>query len=185
MNLDSDALPLDFAALQGCVEAVSLLLRSGADPNKRCAKVKQQKDGLTAMDIAAANGHDSVMVLLIRGGCDVNAASPMGWTSLHWAAERAQANAVKRLLEHKADPDGQDIDGLTAVDWTRDSLHGFAGRKGKGVQDCQDERVSCLVELVKAGAVIGIPMGLRPDVVVEQVRRTAPRVSHPCRRRMS
>ena len=43
VNLDSDALPLDFAALHGCVEAVSLLLRSGADPNKRAPKSSNRR----------------------------------------------------------------------------------------------------------------------------------------------
>jgi len=89
--------------------------------------------------------------------------SVQGWSALHWAAEYARTDCVRLLLQHGADAEACDMDGLTPLDWALKSHNGYGGRNHVALRsDCHDERVSVLVELVNAGARAG-PNGSRPD----------------------
>lgn len=81
-----------------------------------------------------------VKVLLLKG-CNVNAASPDGWTALHTAAARNSLEMVHILLAHKADPNIEE----TKNHWTALDVAVFEKHKevadairaagGKGVYD--------------------------------------------------
>jgi ankyrin repeat protein len=55
-----------------------------------------------------------VLIQLLRAGADVNAADEHGFTALMDAAIRDQAELVKILLQHGADPDRVNQDGRSA-----------------------------------------------------------------------
>lgn len=57
-----------------------------------------------ALYIAARNGHDDVVALLLEKGADVDARGFFGGTGLHWAAINGHASTVAFLLEKGADP---------------------------------------------------------------------------------
>jgi ankyrin repeat protein len=89
-----------FAASSGDVESARLLLDRGADVNDTSA------DGNSALVLAAFSGHGPVARLLIERGADPNAAGA-GYTALHAAVLRGDAETVKALLGKGANPDAR------------------------------------------------------------------------------
>ena len=71
--------PLLFAAREGCVDCVKVLLSSGADPNI------VDPDQYTPLVMALVNGHFDVAGALIDAGADVDMQDKVGRTAL-WAA---------------------------------------------------------------------------------------------------
>lgn len=64
--------------------------------------IKESYDGLTALHIAAADGQETIVQLLLEKGADVMARSKHGETALHWAAIRGHKEVVQLLLEKGA-----------------------------------------------------------------------------------
>ena len=60
--------------------------------------VNKTIDGATTLNIAAQNGHASVVQALLDKNADVNLADNNGWTPLHWAANKGNLEAIKLLL---------------------------------------------------------------------------------------
>jgi uncharacterized protein len=89
--------PLLFAARVGDIESAKLLLAAGADVND------QLPDGTSALVEAAYSGNGAVATLLLDKGADPNAAG-VGYTALHAAVLRGDADLVKALLAHGANP---------------------------------------------------------------------------------
>jgi ankyrin repeat protein len=87
---------LHYAAHQGDLTTVDLLLRAGA-------KVMANQYGSTPLLLAAANGNATVVSRLLRAGADPNAAAPGGETPLMTAAHAGRTDAVNALLR-----DGKD-----------------------------------------------------------------------------
>ncbi len=71
-------------------------LDNGAD-----IKVKQ-KDGWTALMMAAIDGYTDTVKALLDKGADVNAKNNKGQTALDWARENGQTATVKLLKQHGA-----------------------------------------------------------------------------------
>jgi cytohesin len=88
------------------LDLVEPLLRAGADPNWQSKYVPLQ--------MAAANGMDTVVRSLIEAGADVNARSKTGWTALLSAAGSGNIEVVQMILDAGADPNAEDEDGRTA-----------------------------------------------------------------------
>ena len=166
--LDAGSSALDFACIHGAVECAELLLRAGADPNARTARLCGLPDGsfVCALDLAACAGHLGVIRVLLRAGAEVNTRNKFGWTPLHWAAEYAHYDAVRLLLLAGADPDAADGDGRTALVWAMASDNGKPVDACEDIKyDCHDDRVAVMVELAYAGAREGFPA--RADEVIK------------------
>ena len=89
-----------FAAVSGDVGSARLLLDRGADVNDTAA------DGNSALVLAAFQGHGAVARLLLERGADANAAGA-GYSALHAAVLRGDAETVKALLAKGANPDAR------------------------------------------------------------------------------
>jgi ankyrin repeat protein len=76
-------------------EMLSILLKYGADPNKRIF-------GWTPLHIVAKRGHTYMAKMLIDRGADINATKNDGMTPLHLAALNGNIQVVILLLKHGA-----------------------------------------------------------------------------------
>ena len=138
LGLTAAESPIADAAMNGDVESVRLLIRSGEEVNAA------QGDGMTALHWAAENGNVEMLEMLLSAGANSEAvtrlgrytplhlASKMGVessvisllnygasvnpetttgaiTPLHFAAAAGNAKAVRALLEHGADVDAQEL----------------------------------------------------------------------------
>ncbi|XP_033472133.2 uncharacterized protein ankrd50l [Epinephelus lanceolatus] len=105
------------AGVKGYGEVASLLLERGADPGHR------DHDGMTPLLLAAYEGHDDVVELLLEAGADVDeTAGPDGnipaaaaVTPLLAAAAMGHMKTVSRLLFWGAAVDAIDCEGRTAL----------------------------------------------------------------------
>jgi len=98
--------PLHYAAREGNLEAVRLLLEHKADPNAK------DRRGRTPLHYAV-KASDEVVAELVKAGADVNARDDRGRTPLHWAV--AVGKNETALLYHGADPNVQDVYGNTPL----------------------------------------------------------------------
>ncbi|MBL7114307.1 MAG: ankyrin repeat domain-containing protein [Kiritimatiellae bacterium] len=139
------------AALEGKIDVVGTVVKSGADVNAR------NEDGHTALMLASFNGHADVVALLLDSGADVRLRDGAGrtalmfastgpsvptvklllekksgvnevdsgehWTPLMFAAAEGHADVVKVLLAAGADVNMQDVDGETAGYFARQRGH--------------------------------------------------------------
>jgi len=133
-NNDCEDAPPEFqhsllflAAQAGDLYGVKLVIDCGVNPNI------QNKDGDTPLHSAALNGKSEVVKLLLEHGADPNIQNKDGMTPLHFATEyspwhfaaryspwdsateRGYLRVVKLLLEHGADPNIQNKDGMTPL----------------------------------------------------------------------
>jgi uncharacterized protein len=86
------------------------LSRHGADLNARA------NDGTTALMIASAQGHASVVDVLLQNGAEVNPRNGDKITALHLACEAGHLAAARRLLQGGADTAAQDRYGKTPLE---------------------------------------------------------------------
>jgi ankyrin repeat protein len=140
--------PLDIAVVARHVEAVRLLLESGADPNMRWGDRGDHLPLQEAIDDvstgAALADRDEIVRLLLKHGADVNArwrpfASRVAWDAhVYWAqwgcvsekgvtplieaAAADRADAVHRLLDAGADLRLEDWTGRAAIDYARSDI---------------------------------------------------------------
>jgi ankyrin repeat protein len=73
------------------------------------------RDGFTALYVAADKGHVQVMQLLVDAGADVDAKSKHDMTALHGSAIGGTDGAADFLLNHKANPNSVDTQGDTPL----------------------------------------------------------------------
>jgi ankyrin repeat protein len=98
--------PLMWAALQGQMEILDLLLEAGGDIKARSA------DGRTSLMYAAWRGETDSMRALLESGADVEAQDTKGNTSLLIAANRGHSEAVAVLLQEGADVNAENQAGF-------------------------------------------------------------------------
>jgi ankyrin repeat protein len=103
--------PLLFAARNGDVASVRLLLDAGADVNDAAA------DGNSALVIAAMSGHGPLASFLLERGANPNA-SGAGYTAMHAAVLRSDPALVKALLARGANPNVRLTKGTPVPRWT-------------------------------------------------------------------
>ena len=69
----------------------------------------------TPLHVAAFDGRERVVEMLVKANADVCAKDVCGWTPLHTAAVRNQAAIVEFLLAHGADRNAKDSHGQTPL----------------------------------------------------------------------
>jgi len=99
--------PLHYAAREGRVEVIKLLLERGAYPNA------WDNGDKTPLHYAAERGDVEIVRLLLEKGADLNARDYMGQTPLHEATKNGHVDVVKLLLEHGANPNIRDEESMT------------------------------------------------------------------------
>ncbi|KAI3327358.1 hypothetical protein HD806DRAFT_391073 [Xylariaceae sp. AK1471] len=110
--------PLRWAAENGYVEIVELLLDNGADI------AVTNIDGWTPLVAASTKGHiDVVRLLLDTGKMDANSKDNNSRTPLSWAAEKGHETMVKLLLEKGANINIEDKDSRTALSYAAGGGH--------------------------------------------------------------
>lgn len=86
--------PMHYAALEGHVAAIKVLLDNGADIEDR------DKMYSTPLHCASSEGHEGAIKMLLENKAEIFARDKFGYTPLHLAMIRTQVSAVKVLLEH-------------------------------------------------------------------------------------
>jgi ankyrin repeat protein len=111
---ENNRTPLMWAAKQGRVGVVRLLLERGADVNA------SDDIDFTALHYAAVEGHhEEVVCILLSRGADSSRRSVDGFTALIIASESGHLGLVRQLLQHMAARglDERDGGGYTALWW--------------------------------------------------------------------
>ena len=92
----------------------------------------QNKDGVTALMIAARRGPGGAVQALLAAGADANTQTPKGTTALMIAAANGHQSGLTALLEAGADPTLKSSSGKTALDQVSGRMYGSALRQMKG-----------------------------------------------------
>ena len=106
--------PLAHVAVWNNTGVAQVLLNHGADPNGGA----WGREKMIPLAIAAQNGHEEMLSLLIAKGADVNARDEYGNTPLHRAVGPSvarQSNVIEVLLDHDANPHIPNEDGRTPL----------------------------------------------------------------------
>ena len=83
----------------------------------------QSEWGATALMIAALNGHDTVIPLLLEADAQIDAQDKYGDTALMYASINGKEAAVRELLKGNPNLDLKNEYGRTALDWAREEDH--------------------------------------------------------------
>lgn len=90
------------AAAAGSAECTAAILAAGLiDIDQRTPQ------SMTALALAALNGHPLVVMILLRKGADTSAVDNNGSTALHLSAGRGDLAVTKMLMEAGASLEGQ------------------------------------------------------------------------------
>ena len=73
--------------------------------------------GWSPLSYAAYNGHTAIVDYLLKRGAEINARTENGSTALFFAARFGHIEVIKLLLKNKADPTLANENGDTAIDW--------------------------------------------------------------------
>ena len=105
------ATPLILASYLGYTDIVNALIEKDVD-----IKAKDDVDGCMAIHLAAANGKNEVIeILLDVDASNINDVDNKGNTPLHWASMKDRADTVSLLIENGADIEAKDVDNWTAL----------------------------------------------------------------------
>src|SRR5437764_8415793 len=110
MHAASPAASVADAAMQGNRDAVTALLKDGADVNTA------QGDGMTALHWAVQKGDVDLARTLLYAGANVKATTRIGgYSPLLIASRNGNASMVETLLAAGADPNSATVNGATAL----------------------------------------------------------------------
>ncbi len=105
-----------WAALEGHTDVVVELLKA-----PRILANATDKDGNTALILAAQRGHADTVDTLLQAKVKLNVDNKDGMTALILAAQNGFLRCVELLVKAGADTTIQDRTGRTALDWARDN----------------------------------------------------------------
>ena len=109
LNLQTLKRDLHKAAFSGVEKDVIQLLKITPVPDLQDAVD-------SSLHMAAAGGSETIVVLLLDRGANVNSKGGSGRTALHQAAARDSRNISQLLLNHGAQVDAEDVNGCKAID---------------------------------------------------------------------
>eukprot|EP01038_Epipyxis_sp_PR26KG_P011037 gene11037-14820_t len=89
-------------------ERMSKLIAIGCDANYR------DKKGMSAIMIAAQEGHMDIIFLLISLGCDVNDKTNEGSSAIMFAAQKGHVDVISLLISYGCDVNDKDNNGWSA-----------------------------------------------------------------------
>jgi ankyrin repeat protein len=96
---------LNWAVSAGHYRMVELLIQNGADVNPYASPTHGGE--WPPLHDALYHRWSSIAALLIQNGAKIDAKDSVGFTALHWAVARGDAEAVRMLLKHGARVDTQ------------------------------------------------------------------------------
>ena len=111
--------PFLYAGAEGYLDILKLTIDAGADPTIT------NRYGGTALIPASEHGYiDVIKELLTRTNIDVNHVNNLGWTALMEAivlsnGNETQQQVIRLLIEHDADVNIPDNDGVTPLEHAR------------------------------------------------------------------
>lgn len=105
------------AVAQNDLVSLNLLLDQGTNVDT------VDKDGNTALILAAEAGNPRILSVLMTHGADVNLQNFKGETALMIAAQNGQEYYVKKLINHGAHTCVKNLDGQSAADLA--NMYGF------------------------------------------------------------
>lgn len=77
-----------------------------------------QKEELPEIILATIEGDgNTVLNQLQLPGAEVNQKDSQGCTALHWAADKGHLDIIKALIQHGADIQAKDTDGMTPEEY--------------------------------------------------------------------
>ena len=107
-----------FAAFNGHRHVVGYLLTLGAKVDSK------DSNGRTALMYASSGPYAETVEVLLDAGAEVNTQGSLeGFTALMTAAAEGQIEVVRLLLERGADPSLEDVDGDSALSFSREKGH--------------------------------------------------------------
>ncbi len=177
-------LPLHHVADRGLHRAVGTLLDAGAQPDARTRFNNPLHARQTALHLAAAGGHTTVLAALLARGAEVEVRDARGRTPLWEAARRSHHRAVEALLHAGANPDPRDAAGRTplhAVLMPTPTAHDSAGPAGSDADSTPDLLVDpgftrpavVIAQLLDAGADPNARCPREPAAYTPWLRATA------------
>jgi ankyrin repeat protein len=108
-----DWTPLQMAAANGHVAAITALVKAGArvDSADSC--------GTTPLMWAAYSGHTAATIELLAAGAEVNRTINNGSTTLHWASNKGRLETARVLLEAGSRAEVRNREGQRPIDVVR------------------------------------------------------------------
>jgi len=97
------------AAATGDRRAVALFLEAGVN-----SEISNER-GWTPLMLAAFNGQDDVIRVLIKHQANMNSRDLLGNTALHWAADSGKTSSSKLLIDFHAEIDAVNNSGFTPL----------------------------------------------------------------------
>jgi ankyrin repeat protein len=115
------ATALQWAAYDNNLPLADVLLAAGADVKKA------NREGATPMYLASIRGSAPMIEKLLKAGSDPNEAGPQGESPLMLAARNGNLDAIKVLIDHKANVNGkEELRGTTPIMWAASEGHADA-----------------------------------------------------------
>ncbi|MBI5562241.1 MAG: ankyrin repeat domain-containing protein [Deltaproteobacteria bacterium] len=111
------ALTMTGAADSRDIKQIQELMSQGINVNE------PDRNGFTALHVAAGKGYPEVVAFLLEHGADVNARDRNRWTPLHSAAGFGHTETALVLIEHGADVRAKDFQGWTPLRVARSYNH--------------------------------------------------------------
>jgi len=105
------------SCIRGALFSVQDVLGRGVDMNTHFTQPDTQPQWWTALHLAAANGQDEVVKLLVEAGMDVNLETSAGNSPLRFAAMYGHLSTCKLLIDLGADMNLKRFDGKAGKEW--------------------------------------------------------------------
>lgn len=108
---DLVATPMQWAARNGYLYVIQLLVAHNADPNI------SDDQGYNTLHLVTHSSSIMALLYVLHQPVNVDSRDSAGHTSLMWAAYQGDALSVDLLLKHGANPNTADDAGLTPLHW--------------------------------------------------------------------